>query len=59
MGVVVADSTPLNYLAVLSDFELLRMVYAHVVIPPTVHEEVVINAQAYPVHTAVTKALGN
>jgi predicted nucleic acid-binding protein len=56
---VVADSTPLNYLAVLSDFELLRLLYGRIVIPPAVYEEVVINAKAYPVHVAVTNALGN
>lgn len=58
-GVVVADSTPLNYLAVLSDFKLLRMLYSKVVIPPTVYQEVVTNATTYPVHVAVTNALGN
>jgi predicted nucleic acid-binding protein len=31
---VVSDSSPLNYLALLSDFDLLRQIYRTVVIPP-------------------------
>jgi predicted nucleic acid-binding protein len=58
MAVVVADSTPLNYLAALGDFELLHALYNRVIIPPAVYNEVVTNAAAYPVHAAVTKALG-
>ena len=30
----VSDSSPLNYLALLSDFDLLRQVYRTLVIPP-------------------------
>ena len=39
MSVVVSDSSPLNYLALLSDFELLRQIYGALVIPPPVHFE--------------------
>jgi predicted nucleic acid-binding protein len=58
MPVVVADSTPLNYLAALGDFELLNALYKRIIIPPAVYSEVVSNATAYPVHAAVTNALG-
>jgi predicted nucleic acid-binding protein len=58
MAVVVADSTPLNYLAELGDFEILHALYTRIIIPPAVYAEVVSNATAYPVHAAVTNALG-
>lgn len=58
MTTVVADSTPLNYLAILSDFDLLRQLYGTLVIPPAVYEEVVTRGVRYPVHSAVTAALG-
>lgn len=41
MSAVVSDSSPLNYLALLSDFDLLRQIYHTVVIPPAVYREVV------------------
>ena len=41
MSAVVSDSSPLNYLALLSDFDLLRQIYRSVVIPPAVYREVV------------------
>ena len=37
----VADSSPLIYLAALSDFALLRELFGAVLIPPAVHREVV------------------
>ncbi len=55
---MVADSTPLNYLAILSDFDLLRGLYGALVIPPAVHEEVVTRGAGYPVHDACTVTLG-
>ena len=36
MSAVVSDSSPLNYLALLSDFDLLRQIYGTLVIPPEV-----------------------
>src|SRR5437870_2175469 len=57
--VVVADSTPLNYLSLLSDFALLRDLYNRVLIPPAVFEEVITNAAACPVCAAVSSALGS
>ena len=59
MSAVVSDSSPLNYLALLSDFDLLRQIYGTLVIPPEVHREVVERCAAYPVGKAVTAALGN
>ncbi len=59
MSAVVSDSSPLNYLALLSDFDLLRQIYGTLVIPPEVHREVVERGAGYPVGKAVTAALGN
>ena len=58
MSAVVSDSSPLNYLALLSDFELLRKIYGNLVIPPAVQREVVERGAAYPVGKAVRAALG-
>ena len=58
MTAVVSDSSPLNYLALLGDFELLRRLYKKLVIPPAVHREVVLQGSPYPVHGAVVAALG-
>ena len=58
MSAVVSDSSPLNYLALLSDFELLRKIYGNLVIPPAVQREVVERGAAYPVGRAVRAALG-
>ena len=58
MKVVVSDSSPLNYLALLSDFDLLRQIYGTVVIPPAVYHEVVEKGAGYPVREAVLAALG-
>ena len=59
MSAVVSDSSPLNYLALLSDFDLLRQVYHTVAIPPAVHREVVQSGADYPVAKAVQAALGS
>jgi predicted nucleic acid-binding protein len=59
VSAVVSDSSPLNYLALLSDFDLLRQIYGTLVIPPEVHREVVERGAAFPVGKAVTAALGN
>ena len=58
MSAVVSDSSPLNYLALLSDFDLLRQIYKTLVIPPAVHREVVGGGAAYPVGKVVRAALG-
>ena len=58
MSAVVSDSSPLNYLALLSDFDLLREIYGNLVIPPAVHHEVVERGAHYPVGKAVRAALG-
>ena len=58
MSAVVSDSSPLNYLALLSDFELLRGIYGTLIIPPAVYREVVESGQQYPVAVAVQSALG-
>jgi predicted nucleic acid-binding protein len=49
VSAVVSDSSPLNYLALLSDFDLLRRIYGTLVIPPAVHHDVVENGAEYPV----------
>jgi predicted nucleic acid-binding protein len=58
VSAVVSDSSPLNYLALLSDFDLLRQIYGTLVIPPAVYVEVVEKAEGYPVRKAVVDALG-
>lgn len=58
MSAVVSDSSPLIYLALLSDFLLLREIYGSLVIPPAVHAEVVENADGYPVREAVEAGIG-
>ena len=59
MSAVVSDSSPLNYLALLSDFDLLHQIYGSLVIPPAVYDEVVTKGSAYPVEKAVRAALGD
>lgn len=58
MSAVVSDSSPLNYLALLSDFHLLQRIYNTIVIPPAVYREVVESGADYPVRKAVEAALG-
>lgn len=58
MSVVVSDSSPLNYMALLSDFDLLRRIYGFLVVPPAVYREVVQSGVDYPVAAAVQTALG-
>ena len=59
MSAVVSDSSPPNYLVLLSDFDLLRQLYHTLVIPPAVHREVVDSGSDYPVGKAVQGALGD
>ena len=58
MSAVVSDSSPLNYLALLSDFDLIHQIYGALVIPPAVYHEVVERGAGYPVQAAVRAALG-
>jgi predicted nucleic acid-binding protein len=37
--IVIADSSPLNYLVLIGQADLLAKLYGHVVIPPAVHNE--------------------
>lgn len=59
MSAVVSDTSPLNYLALLSDFDLLHKIYGTLIIPPAVQREVVESGSAFPVATAVQAALGD
>jgi uncharacterized protein len=59
VSAIVSDSSPLNYLALLADLDLLRQVYQSIVIPPAVYEEVVVRGEGYPVSDAVRAALGH
>ena len=59
MKAVVSDSSPLNYLALLKDFDLLRQLFGTVIIPPAVYREVVERGTGYPVRDAVRAALGS
>jgi predicted nucleic acid-binding protein len=37
--IVVADTTPINYLILIGEIDVLPKLYGHVIIPPAVHEE--------------------
>ena len=55
---VVTNSSPLIYLAALSDFELLPRLFGDISMPPAVWREVVEQGSAFPVHDAVRAATG-
>jgi len=55
---VVSNSSPLIYLAALSDFHFLHDIFTSLVIPRAVYYEVVEQAQGFPVSN-VEAALGN
>jgi hypothetical protein len=55
--IVVANSTPLVYLAALSDFDLLPQLFQTVLIPPAVYREVAVEGSALPVGRAVDSSL--
>jgi predicted nucleic acid-binding protein len=53
---VVSNSSPLVYLAALGDFEFLRELFAHIVIPRAVHQEIAVSGINLPVAGAVEAA---
>jgi hypothetical protein len=53
----VADSSPLIYLAALSDIHFLRDLFGPIVIPPAVYREVVEHGTGFPVQGEVEAAL--
>jgi hypothetical protein len=53
---VVANSSPLIYLAALSDLDLLPAIFKEIHIPPAVWIEAVDQAQGFPVQPAVREA---
>ena len=54
---VVANSSPLIYLAALSDFHFLRDLFGPIAIPPAVYAEVVEHGTGFPVKSKVQAAL--
>ena len=48
MTTVVADSTPLIYLAAIGKFDLLHVLYGRIVIPDAVYDEVVVQGTGRP-----------
>jgi uncharacterized protein len=56
---VIANSSPLIYFAALSDFHFLRDIFASLVIPPAVYQEVFTQAAGFPVRHAIELALGD
>jgi predicted nucleic acid-binding protein len=58
VSLVVSNSSPLIYLAALSDFVLLRQLFEELAIPPAVYDEVVTNGGSHPVVKAVRQNLG-
>jgi predicted nucleic acid-binding protein len=55
--VVVANSSPLIYLAALSDFELLPRLFGEIQIPPAVWMEVVVQGAGFPVRESAPAKL--
>src|SRR5258706_778822 len=55
---IVADSSPLIYLAALADFHFLRDLFGSILIPEAVYREVVEQGQGFPVKPRVEAALG-
>jgi predicted nucleic acid-binding protein len=56
---IVSNSSPLVYLAALDDFDLLRVLFGEVAIPPAVFHEVVVDGARFPVARQVVAAQGN
>lgn len=56
---VIANSSPLIYLAALSDFHFLRDLFTKVMIPPGVYDEVVKQGTGFPVKREVEIALND
>jgi predicted nucleic acid-binding protein len=56
--VVATNSSPLIYLAALSDFDLLPRLFGEICMPPAVWREVVEQGSAFLVHDAVRSAVG-
>ena len=56
--VVVSNSSPLIYLAALSDFELLHRLFVEILIPPAVWAEIVEQGPGLPGHDAARQAAG-
>jgi len=56
---IVSNSSPLVYLAALSDFNLLRNLFGGIAIPQAVFEEVVIGGAGLPVETHVREAIAS
>ena len=54
---VVANSSPLIYLAALSDFHFLKNLFGTIAIPPAVYQEVVVQGTGFPVKGEVEAAL--
>ena len=48
MTTVIADATPLIYLAAIGKFDLLGVLYGQIVIPSAVYDEVVIQGSGRP-----------
>jgi predicted nucleic acid-binding protein len=55
--VVVSNSSPLIYLAALSDFELLSELFGESQIPPAVWTEIVEQGTGFPVQSAARQAI--
>jgi len=54
---VVSNTSPLVYLSALGDFEFLRELFAHIVIPRAVHQEIAVGGINLPVAGAVEAAM--
>jgi predicted nucleic acid-binding protein len=57
MLAVVCDASPLIYLSKLEQFQLLRLLYRPVLVPPAVWEEVAVAGQGRPESTNLRTAV--
>jgi predicted nucleic acid-binding protein len=49
--IVVADSSPLNYLILIEQIQVLEVLYGQVIIPPAVQDEILSADAPVPVRT--------
>lgn len=56
---VVAGSSPLIYLAALSDFDFLNALFGNILVPPAVFDEVVVCGDGHAVQEAMRSVVGD
>jgi predicted nucleic acid-binding protein len=57
MAVVISDASPLVHLSAIARFGLLKEIYLHLLIPPAVWKEVVVDGKGRAGETEVTAGI--